>query len=205
MRFEKKSDFFGRGGGLVPLWHFVGSKSHLIIDQKSRWNARYYRFVVKKRSIFGGGGGGLGEGSWKFGPKQWGNCSILYACSKETIVAPAIKITLYYQPNKSKKCLRKIDWEGDGEGGGVLSICSIFCYQNNNRLSAKKLDIIGKKNRLSCGREGGILDYLIIELKKSKKYLILYRRKRKENKNLGEVLIIGLKSRKNARNCRRFL
>ena len=183
MRFEKKSDFFGRGGGLVPLWHFVGSKSHLIIDQKSMWNARYYRFVVKKRSIFGGGGD-WGRGLENLGQNSGETARYYMRVVRKLLSHLRSKSHFIISQTSRKNAWEKLTGRG-GEGGGVLSICSIFCYQNYNRLSAKKLDIIGKKNRLSCGREGGILDYLIIELKKSKKYLILYRRKRKENKNFG--------------------
>ena len=67
------------------MWHLLGSKSFLIIGQKSRKIARYYRRVLRKKAtIKGKRGAFLGVGSG-------------------ALVAPlASKITKDYPPKKSK-------------------------------------------------------------------------------------------------------
>ena len=62
------------------LWHLLGSKSQLIIGQKSRKNAQYYRCVLRKKILSRVGGGGL----------------------KPLWYLLGTKISLDYRPTKSK-------------------------------------------------------------------------------------------------------
>ena len=63
VRLGKRINFFygrgwGGGGwrGLVQLSHLLGSKSQMIIGQKTGESAQYYGRVFRKEPTFGGGG-----------------------------------------------------------------------------------------------------------------------------------------------------
>ena len=43
------------GGSLELLWHLLRLESQLIISQKARKNARYYRCILRKIDFPGGG------------------------------------------------------------------------------------------------------------------------------------------------------
>ena len=58
--WEKNQLFLWEGGGgwrgLVQLSHLLGSKSQMIIGQKTGESAQYYGRVFRKEPTFGGGG-----------------------------------------------------------------------------------------------------------------------------------------------------
>ena len=119
-----------------PFWKKMGSKSHLIIGQKSGENARYYRCVLRKKIDF-----------WGFG------CGILCICdtfwiqnhtryhSKELKSARwggwmgGLEQLWHLLSSKSRLIVGQKSWR---EGGRVLSICGTFWDQIHNWLLAKK-------------------------------------------------------------------
>ena len=92
----------------------MGSKSYLIIQQKSGENSRYYRRVLRKSQL---------SGFWVLGLEH---------------------LDTFWDQNHTRLSVKKVEMfaEGDREGelgGGVLCMCDTFWVQNYNLLSVRKV------------------------------------------------------------------